>query len=137
MNRAITLFIIVALIVLGGMLYVQGTKIANGSVNDSSNAYQSTTTRTAVNGNPLTSPTTLTNGYGTLGSVVITGANTGIINIYDASTTVNGGVYGTTTLATFPASTVAGTYVFDVAFKYGLLVEISGTVGSSTITWKK
>ncbi len=108
-----------------------------GSINDSSSSYESTTTRTAVTGVALTSLTTLSVGFGTLGSVTITGAGTGIVNLYDGTTTSNHSDSATTTLASFPASTAAGTYVFDSRYNKGLVVEIIGTVGTSTITWKK
>jgi len=110
---------------------------ASASVADSSLAYESTTTRAAFNGTALGSPLILVPSYGTLGSVIITGAGTGIINIYDATSTAAHSDYATTTLASFPASTAAGTYVFDTRFQRGLVVELIGTVGTTTITWKR
>lgn len=136
-NRVITLAIVAGLVLFA---MVMNSRMVSGSVNDSSASYQSTTTRTAVLGAALASPTTLSLGFGTLGSVIITGAsgaNTGIINLYDATSTVQHSDYATTTLASFPAQAAAGTYVFDVEYKRGLVVEIIGTVGTSTITWKK
>lgn len=127
---------IVGMIILTSLMLTQKSF---GSVNDSSAAYESTTTRSAVLGVPLTSPTTLSLGFGTLGSVIITGANTGITYIYDAtSTNAHSDYVGTTTLAIIPASMAAGTYVFDVKYTRGLVIEtIGGLVASSTITWKK
>jgi len=83
----------------------------------------------------------LQSGYGTLGSVIITGATTGIINLYDATTTdvtKRTGNTATSTLyiATLPASTAAGTYTFDTSFYTGLLVEIIGTTPTTTITYR-
>jgi hypothetical protein len=76
-------------------------------------------------------------GYGTLGSVVITTNTIGQIELYDATTTVNGSVYGTTTLAKFGPSATTNTYTFDVAFSTGLLVvNPTGNLASTTITWK-
>lgn len=133
-NRVISLAIIVGMIVLTALFL---TQMSFASVNDSSASYQSTTTRSAFNGAALASPSVLSTGFGTLGSVIITGAGTGIINLYDATSTAAHSDYATTTLASFPASTAAGDYVFDVEYKRGLVVEIIGTVGTSTITWKR
>jgi len=75
-------------------------------------------------------------GSGTLGSLVVTTAGSGSINIYDATTTTNGGIYGTTTLVKLNTAT-AGTYTFDVAFYTGLLVETVGAgTGTTTITYR-
>lgn len=115
-------------------LSLQVPQPAFGSVNYA-NEYQSTTTRAANTGAAMASPTLIKNGYGTLGSVVITGSNTGIINILDATSTIHTDS-GTTTLATFGASAAAGTYTFDAIFTKGLLVEINGVVASSTITYR-
>jgi hypothetical protein len=79
---------------------------------------------------------------GTLGSIVITGANTGVINFYDATTTNILNRTGNTStssilIASFPASTAAGTYTLDVTFNTSLLMELySGTVPTTTITYR-
>lgn len=78
---------------------------------------------------------------GTLGSVVITGANTGIVDFYDATTTdVNKrtGQKPTSTIrvANIPASLAAGTYTFDVIFVNGLMMVSSGLLPTTTITWR-
>lgn len=86
--------------------------------------------------------TGLTKKSGSFGSVVITGANTGVVNIYDATTTdvtkrTNNRATSTILLASFPASTVAGTYTFDAVYTDGLFVELnSGTMPTSTITYR-
>lgn len=100
------------------------------------NEYFSTTTRSAVSGVELTNLKVLKIGPGSLGSVVITGAGTGIINLYDATSTVTNAEWATTSLAVFPASAAAGTYTFDAVFSKGLLFEEVGSVASSTITWR-
>ncbi len=98
-------------------------------------SYHSTTTR-AFNGTAMANGQLLQLGPGDLGSVVITGAGTGIINIYDATSTITNRQTGTTTLATFPASTAAGTYTFDAQYYNGLVIEVSGSVATSTITYR-
>ena len=75
-------------------------------------------------------------GQGTFGSLVVTTTGTGVINVYDATTTVNGGIYGTTTLASLTTS-AAGTYTFDTVFIRGLVVETVGAnTGTTTITYR-
>lgn len=83
-------------------------------------------------------------GSGTFGSLVVTGANTGVLNIYDATTTVVGAggraaakATSTILIASIPASMAVGTYTFDVAFKDGLLFDlISGLMPTTTITYR-
>lgn len=119
-----------------GLVFFQvhtGTTPFGSVVQNSS--YHSTTTR-AFNGNAIANGQLIQSGSGDLGSVVITGAGTGIITIYDATSTVTNRQLGTTTLATFPASTAAGTYQFDSQYYYGLVIETSGSVATSTITYR-
>jgi len=81
--------------------------------------------------------TVVQSGPGTLGSVVITGSTTGTLVLYDATSTVTNTSWATTTLATFPASTAAGTYTFDIMFQKGLMVVApSAGLATSTITWR-
>jgi hypothetical protein len=89
-----------------------------------------------------TGDTVIRKGSGSLASVIITGANTGIINFYDATTSnvnLRTGQVATSTilLASLPASIAAGTYIFDVVYSRGLLVSlVSGTIPTSTITYR-
>lgn len=99
------------------------------------NEYEATSTRNSV-GTELPTLTVLKTGSGSLGSVVITGAASGIMNFFDATSTDTNTEWATTSLVTFPASTAAGTYVFDINFKKGLLYEIIGTAPTSTPTWR-
>lgn len=114
----------------------------SASVSDG-NAYIATSTAAnSVYGATITGSAKVVTGPGLLGSWVITGANTGIVNFYDATTSdVNQRIAGTATssilLASFPASTAAGTYTLDVKYKYGLYVDvISGSIATSTITYR-
>jgi hypothetical protein len=80
------------------------------------------------------------NAQGTLGSVVVSGANTGIINLYNATTSninLRTGQKATSTilLASFPASVAAGTYVYDAQFD-NLLYVGTGLVPTTTIMWR-
>lgn len=112
------------------------SKIASGSVTDGQ-GYMGTTTSTGT----FTSPSTVRTGAGIFGSVVITGAATGIVNIYDATTTnislrAASKATSTLVLATFPASAAAGTYTFDRNFNDGLIIDVIGTSPTTTVTWK-
>ena len=78
--------------------------------------------------------------FGILGSVVITGAGAGSLDLYNATTTNANlrAIAATSSLpviASFPASTAVGNYDFDVAFNDGLLAVFSGAIGTSTLTF--
>lgn len=108
-----------------------------GSIQDGQ-AYNATTTLSGfIPGVPTGGMKLIKTGGGTLGSVVITKSAAGSLELYDATTTVNGAVYGTTTLASFDATALAGTYTFDVAFSTGLLVVVpAGNLSTTTITYR-
>lgn len=100
-----------------------------------SGEYRSTTTR-AYNGVGIVNLSVLNSNPGTLGSVVITGAGAGVINLYDGTSTVTNLAWPTTTIATIPASAAAGTYTFDLSYYKGLIIEVTGTTPTSTITYR-
>ena len=120
--------------------YVQPAQPAQGSTNSEASDYQATSTAASNVYGAFTTGQTLKRGPGSFGSVIITGANTGVLNFYDATTTdVNKrtGQTATSTIlvASIPASMAVGTYTFDAALKYGLLLElVSGSMPTSTIT---
>lgn len=77
----------------------------------------------------------------TLGSVIITGANTGLIDFYNTTTTnknlrTNQAPTSTILIASIPASLAAGTFTFDIKSPNGILMVSSGLVPTSTITWR-
>lgn len=77
----------------------------------------------------------------TLGSIVITGANTGSLKVYNATTTdATKRALATSSLevlAATPASLAVGTYTFDVVATKGLIYDWSSTaIPTSTITWR-
>lgn len=82
----------------------------------------------------------LKSSWGTLGSVVLTGANTGEIYLYDATTTNNNLRKGTATssitIAHFDSSATVGNYDFNSVLNNGLIVEVVGTAPTTTITFK-
>ena len=97
--------------------------------------YKATTT---TDGAGVIADTNIKDGWGTLGSLVITKAGDTAFSLIDASSTImTYDDFPTTTLAEIPASLAAGTYVFDVEYQYGLYLDVSaGTTGSSTITFR-
>lgn len=104
------------------------------------NDYSATTTRN-FDGAAKQSVALVKGGYGSLGSVIITGAGAGQITFYDATTSdatkrsANQST-STITLADIHTSAAAGTYVFDIAYGRGLLMTIAGTAPTSTVTYR-
>lgn len=126
-----------AILFLAAVLFIRVPGQVQGSVQFGSE-YHSTTTSTGRFGT-LVNLTGTTAQSGALGSVIITGAATGVINIYDATTTdvtLRTGAMGTSSilLATFPSSEATGTYTFDAQYYRGLIVETIGTMPTTTIT---
>jgi hypothetical protein len=97
--------------------------------------YNASSTKDHV-GNTIADLDVLVEGQGTLGSVVITGANAGTFVLYDATSTMTNTEWATTTLATFPTNAATGTYTFDVIFQKGLLLDYVTGMATSTITWR-
>ena len=111
------------------------------------NQYQSTTTPTMTDLTNLCPQTQklASSTTGILGSIVVTGPNVGGLQIYKATTSnaTLRAVSATSTLLladisakTIQATTTAGTYTFDVEFVGGLLVDYTGSVSTSTITYR-
>ncbi len=73
----------------------------------------------------------------TLGSIIVTKTSNATLIVYDATTTGPHADHATTTIASFPLTTV-GEYTFDVAVQRGLCVVVDTTVGvaSTTITFR-
>lgn len=82
-------------------------------------------------------------GQGSLGTVIVSGANTGIVNFYDATTTnvsKRTGQPATSTILLFsmPASLAAGSYPIDVQFTTGLIMDLNGgNMPTTTITYRR
>lgn len=147
MTKTINIYplVAVAVFVAGLFLaYIFGTGQSPILASTSSEAsdYQATSTAPVAVFGALTTSNLIRSGQGSLGSVVITGANTGGINIYDATTTNNNlrtvSVSSSSILlASFPPSIAAGTYTLDIGYKRGLLIDVpSGLMPTSTITWR-
>ena len=107
-----------------------------GSIGDGF-GYNATTTSTGR----FTADTVLKSTGGQLGSIVVTGAATGVIELYDATTTAitsRSAAFASSSIlvASLPASTAAGTYTFDRELKYGLVISIVGTMPTTTVTYR-
>lgn len=135
MNTITTILgaLVLSLTAFVGSYFLSNNNQAVGSV-ASNEGYYSTTTDATF----LVAPSykVLRVGRGMFGSLIVTTTGSGVINVYDASTTINGGIYGTTTLAHITTS-AAGTFTFDTNFNTGLLIETVGIdTGTTTITYK-
>lgn len=127
MNTKIIISVAIVLAIFAiGIALIQPSKHLVGSVGQGGEYNATSTPGMADN-------TNLAKGFGVLGSVVVTGANTGTINIWDATTTA---ATSKILLASFPASVAAGTYTFDVRYLTGLTIAITGTAPTSTITYR-
>lgn len=142
MTAAEKAFITLAIVVAGflGFMWLTQAPVALGS-NIQGNDYIATST--AANGSlgAFTTTRVLKTGQGSLAQYNITGANTGIVNFYNATTTsvlLRTGAKATSTIliASFPASTAAGTYMFDAEYTDGLLIEITGSAPTSTVSYR-
>jgi hypothetical protein len=104
------------------------------------NDYFATSTRTIVGTSNVANHTVLKSTGGAVARVTITGANTGIIRLWNATTTnVTLRKSATTSLQwiEIPASAAANTYDFDAVFSDGILYElVSGNAPTSTIVWR-
>ena len=124
------------------MLVLQQPREAFGSIRIGDEYTATSTASNTMYGATITGDRLIKTGTGELGSVVITGAGTGIWNLYNATTSnvlARTGQPATSTIliASFPASAAAGTYTFDVTYTTGLLVELeSGVISTSTITYR-
>lgn len=134
MSRKILLALIIAFGLTGSLLIGQ-ILFGNAQRTDASvslgSDYHSTSTASGFVNNSV-----LLTGPGTFGSVVITTPGTGTITFYDGTTTLAHPDWATTTLAQFNASTPAGTYTFDAIVIKGLIMQYTGVLASSTVTFR-
>ena len=129
-------------LLMGGVVALTVQDLSLGSVDVSSEYTATSTAEAATYGAGITATAQVKTTGGTLGSVVVTGAATGIVNLYDATTsdaTLRASSKATSTLllVSLPASLAAGTYTFDVRFRDGLLLDLeSGVMPTTTITFR-
>lgn len=131
-----------AIFLMGGGTSLQDNPF--GSVAVSSEYTATSTAANTSEGATVTTSRILKSGPGALGQVTITGANTGSMHFYNATTSATSGASGrapgiatsTILLASIPASAAAGTYTFDAQYNYGLYVVITGLAPTSTVTFR-
>jgi len=142
MNKIVIGIGVLVVVLLGALVYAPKEEacIGGGGVGD----YMATST-TASTGTFLATadPLLVKAMYGVLGSVIVstTGTAGGTMNFYDATTTnalKRKSTMGTSSIImlSLPTNLAAGVYNFDVAFANGLLVDFTGTPGTTTITYK-
>ena len=141
MKTTLIIIGIFMLIITGiiGYLYKksQSMEINQGGVSVS-NVYHGTTTPEGL----VWTDQIIKEGSGSLGSVVISLAGNLSFDLLNATTTnINArtGNKATSTilLTSIPASLIAGTYVYDIAYFDGLYLDVkSGSLGTSTITYR-
>lgn len=140
MNKLVTTAVVIVAAIGIYFLAIQPAQQSLGSV-AVSNEYQATTTSTGRFTVPVLVSDKITTGSCVLGSIVLTGTATGIINIYDATTTnasLRAASQSTSSilLANIPASAAAGTYTFDAQCTRGLIIDSTGTMPTTTITFR-
>ena len=128
-------------LLIGVVLSLSVRDLGVGSVSLNSEYFATSTAADAAYGAGTNTELLVQTGPGVFGSFIITGVDTGVVNFYDATTTVAGNrVKATSTilLASFPASMATGTYVIDARFNDGLLMFVeTGTLPTTTITWRR
>lgn len=112
-------------------------EVALGSVADGQSYFSTTTAATPA----FTSPVTLKSGSGSLANVVLqASAAASSIQLIDATTSDvtkrNNVATSSLILASWGNSPTIGTYTFDSTFSNGLLLTITGTPGTTTVTWR-
>lgn len=142
LTKSFTYAIVAALVLAIVYMFGALTPRADASVAVTNEYMATSTAASTLLGATISNDILIKTGQGALGSVVITGANTGIFSFYDATTTdvskrTNNIATSSILIASFPASVAAGTYTFDVQYTNGLLLELtSGNIATSTITYR-
>jgi len=137
--------ITMVVVIVAGLIYINGQYNVAPSVQPdlgsiaTGQEYSATTTPSGI-GEWTTQ--LIREGWGTLGSVIVTTAGDVEYVLYDATSTgavANDSrfVNSLQQLARIEENQVAGTYVFDVTYINGLVLEVQrGTTGTSTITFR-
>lgn len=135
MNKTSTLTLsIIALGLAIGSLFIKTTEKGIPSLLGTANEIYSATTTDSLWASTFLQGKQIKIGTGVLGSVIIGNATAvGTLTLYDATTTTNGAIYGTTTLAVINTGTPGSTLTYNVAFSRGLLAVMSNTLATSTI----
>lgn len=132
-----------ALLALAVFLIVGQARQSFGSTIAESSDYKATSTAPSAFYGATTGGFLVKTGYGSFGSVNITGANTGALTFYDATTTnilkrTGNTATSSILLASLPPSLAAGTYIFDIGYTTGLLMvlEPGGNMPTTTLSYR-
>lgn len=144
MSRALTLSLAGVLALFSVFVYFVSIQpeSARGSIIQGFEYNSTSTAANSLYGAQTASEVLLKTGAGSLAQVTITGANTGVLNFYNATTSnVNLRTGNTPTstilIASFPASAAAETYIFDAQFTTGLIYVLEdGNLPTTTIMWR-
>lgn len=96
---------------------------------DGAYAYKNITSADAS----ATVPVQVRGGEGVLGYITVNTTHATIVRVYDGTTATSTG----TLIASLPASAVVGTYIYDVAVRNGIVLDVpAGFAGNYTISYK-
>lgn len=128
-----------AIILLAFVIFIKPTQTVLGSTARGSEYFSTTTTPFFGAGG---TENTIVTGNATLGSVVITGAGAGTIDLFDATTSnvsARAATMSSTSvlIASFASSATAGTYTFDRYVVTGLYISVRGAQPTTTITYRQ
>lgn len=135
-DKLVVTGIVILIAMVGILLARESGKL--GSVVQG-NEYVATTTKSAT-GVTLTDRTLKTVG-GVVSQVTITGAAAGQVTLCNATTSnaslrASSQATSSLTCINIPASTAAGTYIFDAEFPLGIILDTESTAPTSTILYR-
>lgn len=137
MNKTLIIVVSLVVAVFAGLYLVSSNKDKAVTLGGFGESGAISTSTKSANGVVVSSYTMLKTTPGILQSVVVAGATAGqVINLYNATSTLTNVQTGTSTVVTIPSTALGGTYTYNISFSRGLLMEIVGATGTSTITWK-
>ena len=105
--------------------------------------YSATTTAGNSVYGSFTASRSIKSGYGSFGGIIVTGANTGVVNVYDATTSdvtkrAASMASSSILISSYPASLAAGDYTGnDTQLANGLYIDlVSGIMPTTTIKYR-
>ena len=125
-------------LIITALIAMQVQDLVVGSVTVG-NEYNATTTGDFVSGGGTEFLGVLKSKGGAIGSVVLTGTAAGSITFFNATTSDVGARASSLSTSSIqlihiPASTAVGTYVYDVSFPIGILIQTIGAQPTTTMT---
>lgn len=129
---------VIAVVLVSLLLFKGDNPVSLGSVNRANEYFATSTAPNTVYG-ARSADFLAIEGSGALGSIVISGAGTAGINVFDATTTnitLRAASMSTSSIliASVPPSAAAGTYTFDTLYEVALYIDIEGAGNAPTTT---